>query len=704
MPLDLILWTDAPDRGDDYVRRMDLARALRRDAHLHRSDYAIAVAMAAAAVVVLVTHADVDALRPSRQSAGEIVEWAATLGVCLVMVGRSRWPLTCLAVILVLLFALGVTGNGDSIAYAAMLIALYSAAATLPGRRCLMAAAMLLALVAIGQVALHNDPTTGMIGAGAAFALGRMIRARRRRQDDEAAGALHRANVSIEIAELEAAEDRQRMAQELHDIVAHSLSVIAVRAGIAVHLIDREPAEAALALDAIRVAGRAASTELERLIILLRDGEAGEEGQPPSLADVAQLCADVTAASLPVRLTTTGDLDAVPAGVSLAAYRIVQEALTNVVRHAGRASADVAIAVTTDRIDILVEDDGAGRDTPVEPDRSGAGHGLVGMTQRARMYGGTVSAGPRPTGGFRVCTVLATSMSPVETPVVTVAVAERAPDMVRWQAAAARTAPAWVWDLALAALFVAIAALHLLERAPSDGPTEGFAVTDGWAWALEIGCCVAVAGRRRCPATSLLVSAVLGVALTIGDYDTAIIVVVFVVGLYSVGSWATTPRFVAALVGIVVVMSIVAWSDPPDLDGAGAVWTAMVSAAAAVTGYVVRRDRERRDARTADHHSTGVDESRRARLTATTERLRVAEELDRVITCSIASISVAADEGARVVATDPLAALGFLETVSGTSRDALGELRRVLRHMHAEGAAAAPHAPARTRDDAPGPT
>jgi signal transduction histidine kinase len=185
------------------------------------------------------------------------------------------------------------------------------------------------------------------------------------------------------------------------------------------------------------------------------------------------------------------------------------------------------------------------------------------------------------------------------------------------------------------------------------------------------------------------------VALTIGDYNTGVIVGVFVVALYAVGSYATTARLIAALVGIVVAMGIVAWSEPPDLDAAGAVWTAMISAGAAATGFVVRRDRERRDARIADHEEAGVAESRRARLAATTERLRIAEELNHVITRSMQSISTSANSGSRIVESDPPAALALLESISTVSRDALGDLRRLLKRMHAD-AEPAPHAPVLT--------
>jgi signal transduction histidine kinase len=174
------------------------------------------------------------------------------------------------------------------------------------------------------------------------------------------------------------------------------------------------------------------------------------------------------------------------------------------------------------------------------------------------------------------------------------------------------------------------------------------------------------------------------VALTVGDYNVGIVVAVVLVGLYAVGSYATTPRFVGAICGIPVVMGIVALSDPPDLTAAGAVWTAMIAAAAAVAGFLVRIDRERRDATIAGHEDAGAVESRRARLAVTTERLRIAEELNSAITRSIHSISIKAGTGSQIVETDPAAALEILESISRTSREALADLRRLLKRMRAD--------------------
>lgn len=194
-------------------------------------------------------------------------------------------------------------------------------------------------------------------------------------------------------------EERTRIARELHDIVAHAIGVMVVQAGAAEQVVDDDPERVRKALNAIRETGTEALGEMRRLVTVLRDdSEVGLLAPQPGLDGLDELVADARHSGLPVELTVSGRRRMLPAGVDLAAYRIVQEALTNALRHAG-GSTQVAVDVRfgNDRIDVEIRDDGV----PVSS-TAGSGHGLVGMQERAALYGGTLHAAPLPGRGFVV--------------------------------------------------------------------------------------------------------------------------------------------------------------------------------------------------------------------------------------------------------------------------------------------------------------
>ncbi|AHI02083.1 sensor histidine kinase [Kutzneria viridogrisea] len=208
-------------------------------------------------------------------------------------------------------------------------------------------------------------------------------------------------------AKIAVAEERTRIARELHDVVAHAVSVMVVQADGAGYALQTDPQMAQLALSTISDTGRQALTELRRLLGLLR-GEENSEAErvpQPDTGSLPKLAEQVRAAGLPVELTMHGDLDDLPAGVGLSVYRIVQEALTNSIKHAGgSASATVRVDRTEDQIEVEVNDDGFG--TPRELAGMSGGNGLIGMRERAGVLGGSLDAGPRPGGGWRVKAVL----------------------------------------------------------------------------------------------------------------------------------------------------------------------------------------------------------------------------------------------------------------------------------------------------------
>lgn len=194
-------------------------------------------------------------------------------------------------------------------------------------------------------------------------------------------------------------EERTRIARELHDLVAHRVSMITVQAGAAQTVAQSDPARAMQAMEAVEQAGREALEELRQVLGVLRaDGAPGALGPMHGLADIPELVAETERAGVDVSLSTDGTPDALPARVDLASYRIVQEALTNVVKHAGPdPGAEVRLSADDGALTIEVIDRGSGVST-----LPGSGQGLVGMRERAALLGGSFEAGPRPDGGFRI--------------------------------------------------------------------------------------------------------------------------------------------------------------------------------------------------------------------------------------------------------------------------------------------------------------
>ena len=221
------------------------------------------------------------------------------------------------------------------------------------------------------------------------FAVGSFRRTRVRAAHLEAAAVDHAGAV---------AEERARIARELHDIVAHNMSAAVVQAEAAEEVLIEQPEQARQALRRVQGTSREALTEVRRLVGAMR----AEDGAPPrGVADIGPLVSELAADGLRVTLVMEGDPRALPPGVDLSVYRVAQEALTNVRRHAGRNAAVVVRLVTgASSIEVDVTNGGAGDPEPSQGD--GNGHGLIGMRERALFFGGTFEAGPRPEGGFRV--------------------------------------------------------------------------------------------------------------------------------------------------------------------------------------------------------------------------------------------------------------------------------------------------------------
>ena len=236
--------------------------------------------------------------------------------------------------------------------------------------------------------------------------LGRWMRHRHRETERLEVRAAVAEREVAEQAACAVAEERARIARELHDLVAHSMGVIVIQSQAAQRSLPARPDLANGALQSIEDAGRQGMAELRRLLGLLTAAGVGDVSPQPRLQGLGELVDSIRAAGVPVELTVDGDLTALPAGVDLAAYRIVQEALTNVLKHAGPASVTVRVRAGGGVVDVEVCDDGRGAPGP------GTGHGLAGMRERAALYGGTLETGALPGGGYRVRARLAADGQP----------------------------------------------------------------------------------------------------------------------------------------------------------------------------------------------------------------------------------------------------------------------------------------------------
>ena len=245
----------------------------------------------------------------------------------------------------------------------------------------------------------RTDPQSVLIVAGM-WLLGHYVRTRRLLVAELQQRAVDLEREREERAVRAVAEERLRIARELHDVLAHTMSVVAVQAGTGRLVGPDHPGEAIKALTAVEETARSAMHEMRQILTVLRaDGDTGVSVTPtPGLDDLAALVAQVTEAGIAVDVRVEGEPRPVPTGVGLAAYRITQEALTNVIKHAGPAHASVLVRYTDHDVTVEIRDDGHATASTA----GGGGHGLVGMRERAAVHGGELIAGPAPNGGFQV--------------------------------------------------------------------------------------------------------------------------------------------------------------------------------------------------------------------------------------------------------------------------------------------------------------
>lgn len=316
------------------------------------------------------------------------------------LVARRRFPLAVLSLTLLGLLALVATRNTVGASTLGCIVAFYTAVAL--GSRRRMSVSLAVMVVGIGTGLLMRPVDLSTEGAlvhllvfTGAGVLGYGVRQRRERFAADVVAARERAALS-------ASEERLRITRELHDIIGHAMSVMVVQAGVAERLLDADPERARAAVAQIGATGRTSLSEMRQVLGALRDGDpdpgtALPRDPAPGLAQLTTLAARVEAAGLPVTLTMHGEVRPLPQGLELAAYRVVQESLTNCLKHAGATRARVTVTHSWEEVRVVVEDDGTSSSQP-----TASGHGIAGMRERVAFHGGDLSAGPGPAGGFRV--------------------------------------------------------------------------------------------------------------------------------------------------------------------------------------------------------------------------------------------------------------------------------------------------------------
>jgi signal transduction histidine kinase len=387
----------------------------------HPGPWAIDGAVAAALLAFMVGQLALQEKPVPGQQATTPIAYVLVVLIAAPLVTHRKWPLPSLAVCLA---ALLLYAPGRYYAYPGLVLFAMVFGITLHGtrRQALIALISCAAAMAVavglqpGPVGSYVTWVESELGIAVSWIVAETLRSRRVRWAELNARAERLEREREAEARRAATEERLRIARELHDVVAHSMSVIAVQSAVGGHVMDTQPEEARQALAAIESTSRSALIEMRRLLGVLRqDGEpAGSLVPAPGLADLAPLIAQVGEAGLRAWIQVEGERGPVPPGVDLSAYRIIQEALTNVIKHAAATTACVKVSYEKGSVALEISDDGPGRkdgkrEAGAGGPRSGAvtspfsaGHGIIGMRERVAVFGGEFAAGPRRSGGFRV--------------------------------------------------------------------------------------------------------------------------------------------------------------------------------------------------------------------------------------------------------------------------------------------------------------
>ena len=381
--------------GRGYARLVGIRRSLAR---LPRADVALALGLLALKLAFVFTG--------TLMSGGATpLSVASAVALTVPLAWRRRSPLAVALVVATAIVVDDLAAGWDSavLSFDCSIIAAYSAGAHARQRHAVLALAALLAANLVDALGAPGNRAGNVALAVVVFSLVPWLVGQALRRERQRTARMHELARQLEAEREQRAREavsaeRGRIARELHDIVAHAISVIAIQADAATKLLRHDPGRAREPLETVQTTARGALAEMRQLVGLLRESEVGADAplEPrPGIADLERLVDDVKRSGLAVKLEIEGERRSLPPTLDLAAYRIVQEGLTNVRKHAGAAQAQVSIRYERDRLDILVRDDGR-----LATATGGGGHGLVGVRERVILLGGQLEAGPATDGGF----------------------------------------------------------------------------------------------------------------------------------------------------------------------------------------------------------------------------------------------------------------------------------------------------------------
>ena len=461
------------------------------------------------------------------------------------------------------------------------------------------------------------------------------------------------------------ADERNRVARELHDVVAHCVSVMVIQASAAGLVMSDDPVAAGTALRVVETCGRDAMVDLRRIMGVLRRTDDNRDGLVPGLAQLGALVERTRTSGVPTRLRFAGRPRVLVPGVDLVAYRVVQEALTNVVKHAPGSRATVKVSIESDLVDVVVTNTAGGMvNTGRLPE---SGHGLTGMRERIAIYGGTLTAGSTPAGGYAVHATVPFEAGEAIRDVPQSEATDGQATEQRW----ARLRR-WV-DPALAGCWLVILETEALTSNHTKGPLS---------LNLLAVAAMALAGlwRRRTPLLFLIIVGLLDIALsnglTSGHYATITGIYGVLIPTYALGAWAKRSHALTGLALWALGATTIGITQHSALSGlAGPL---LAAGAAFAVGWAIRAQRELSANLTATFIQLAAEQEDRARLAVVGERTRIARELHTLVAQAVTTMVIQAEAAQNLIDTDRSLAATAAVAIEDTGREALIELRHVL--------------------------